>query len=247
MLDSKNVSFRHINLLKESLIDKYIFRFVGSKNFGDLIKYEFVELIGSKISGGIGMLFRKLLYPWMFPGINRNTYIDSYITIRCPKKVFLSEGVILDKYVYLDIPTSYKQGLVIGRNSTIGNNTYISSGYEGYVIIGENTNIGSNSQIYGEGSGVKIGNDVLIAGQSFIVTVQHIFDDIEKPIFVQGSLCKKIIIKNNVWIGANVKILGGVTIEEGSIIGAGSVVTESIPPFSIVVGIPAKVVKIRKK
>lgn len=58
-------------------------------------------------------------------------------------------------------------------------------------------------------------------------------------------ISKKIIIKNDVWIGANVTILGGVTIESGAIIGAGSVVTKNVPPYAISVGNPAKVIRKR--
>ena len=74
----------------------------------------------------------------------------------------------------------------------------------------------------------------------------HVFDDLEQPISKQGLTKKGIKIHNDVWIAANCVILDGVEIGEGSIIAAGSVVAKNVPPYSVVAGIPAKVIKNRE-
>ena len=92
---------------------------------------------------------------------------------------------------------------------------------------------------------ITIGNDVLVGPYSTMNSGNHKFSDIETAIREQGYETKPITIGNNVWIAANVTILPGVNIGEGAIIGAGAVVNKSIPPFTIAVGVPAKVIKIR--
>jgi galactoside O-acetyltransferase len=80
----------------------------------------------------------------------------------------------------------------------------------------------------------------------YIYTQNHEFTRIDIPMDQQGwSDEKPVVIEDDVWIGSRVTILGGVTIGRGSIIGASSVVTKSCPPYSIVAGNPAQVVKKR--
>jgi glycosyltransferase involved in cell wall biosynthesis len=95
--------------------------------------------------------------------------------------------------------------------------------------------------------GLEIGDDVSIAHNVSILSFEHDFGDLEKPIKDAPCLPRKITIENNIWIGAGVRILGGVTIGGGSVVGAGSVVTKDIPPMSVAVGVPARVIKTRQK
>lgn len=93
-----------------------------------------------------------------------------------------------------------------------------------------------------------IGNYVRIAAHTVIVATQHIFERIDIPICHQGVEGKGITIEDDVWIGANCTVLGGVTIGKGTIVAAGAVVTKDVEPYSIVAGVPAKVIgsRIRK-
>ena len=80
-----------------------------------------------------------------------------------------------------------------------------------------------------------------------IYTVNHCTERIDIPMNVQGITPERpVVIGNDVWIGTRVIILGGVKVGTGSIIAAGSVVTKSIPAYTIVAGVPAKVVRVRK-
>ena len=91
---------------------------------------------------------------------------------------------------------------------------------------------------------VEIGDHCMFANGCFVTDANHRFDDPEKPITWQGFTSKgPTRVGDNVWCGANVVITSGVTVGERCVIGANSVVTEDIPPFSIAAGAPAKVLK----
>jgi acetyltransferase-like isoleucine patch superfamily enzyme len=91
---------------------------------------------------------------------------------------------------------------------------------------------------------VEIGDHCMFANGCFITDGNHRFDDPDQPITWQGFTSKgPTRVGDNVWCGANVVITSGVTIGERCVIGANSVVTTDIPPFSIAAGAPAKVLK----
>lgn len=110
----------------------------------------------------------------------------------------------------------------------------------GDVVIGDRTLIGIASVVIGP---VVIGNDVLLAQNIVISGLNHGYEDITKSIRDHQTVTKKITIEDEVWIGANAVITAGVSIGRHSIVAAGSVVTKNVPPFSIVAGNPAKLVK----
>jgi acetyltransferase-like isoleucine patch superfamily enzyme len=112
--------------------------------------------------------------------------------------------------------------------------------------VGQNCFIGEFNIIRGQG-GVQIGNDVYTGPMVQIVAVNHVFNDPNRPIREQGITAQGIVIEDDVWIGANVTVVDGVTIGRGSIIGAGAVVTSDIPPYSIAIGTPARPVKDRRE
>lgn len=107
------------------------------------------------------------------------------------------------------------------------------------VKIGSFTQINPFTVIYG-GTGVVIGNNVMIAPHCMIASGNHDFKQTQYPMRFAGTLTKgPIIVEDNVWIGANCTITDGVTIGRESVIGANSVVTKDVEPWSIVSGVPA--------
>lgn len=130
----------------------------------------------------------------------------------------------------------------------IGERSFVASGamIEGEVAIGDDSSIQNYTIVVGyPGGAVRIGNQVRIAAHTMIVAANHVFADPERPIHKQGLHPEPITIEDDVWIGGNVFITAGVTIGSGSVIGAGSVVTRSIPPRSIAIGSPARVIRRR--
>ncbi|MFP3351028.1 CatB-related O-acetyltransferase [Pseudoalteromonas sp. SIMBA_153] len=128
-----------------------------------------------------------------------------------------------------------------GNQSMVGSNVYI--GRANKIKIGQGARI--NENVYLES--VKIGDDVMIAPNVSILSRMHEFESIELPMSLQGyKKEKKVIIGNDVWLGRNVVVLPGITIGNGAIIAAGSVVTKDVEPYSIVGGVPAELIKMRK-
>ncbi len=126
------------------------------------------------------------------------------------------------------------KGISIGQRSKIHKNTEIGS----YSGVGRGCEINN---------GVTIGDNVMMGPDVLIYTQNHCTADPDRPMRLQGMTeIKPVVIEDDVWIGARVCILGGVKIGKGSVIGAYAVVTKSVPPYSVVVGNPARVVKTRK-
>lgn len=111
------------------------------------------------------------------------------------------------------------------------------------IKIDDYSGIGKDSFIQGN---VTIGKHVMMGPECYIYTRNHCFDRIDITMDQQGfSMEKPVIIEDDVWIGSRVTILPGVIIGKGSVVGAAAVVTKNVPPFSVVAGNPAKVVKNR--
>jgi len=146
-------------------------------------------------------------------------------------------GVIIRHWVRMDVvPFNH---FSIGNNSTIEDFSTINNGV-GNVEIGENSLIGLGNVIIGP---VKIGNNVILAQNIVASGLNHNYTDIEQPIHKQGVSVAPIVIGDDCWIGANTVITAGVTIGKHSVVAAGAVVTKDIPPYSVAVGNPSRVIK----
>jgi acetyltransferase-like isoleucine patch superfamily enzyme len=160
----------------------------------------------------------------------------------CGRNVsFRGRSIILGKNIRIYDNSKIFGNIKIGDNTSLSENVEVRTNFS-KIVIGCNCTINRNSIVIGK---VTIGDFVLIAPNSVIVGSNHNFQRLDLPIKKQGISSKGIIIEDDVWIGANVTILDGVIIGKGSIVAAGSVVTKYIEPYSIVGGIPAKVIKKR--
>lgn len=136
----------------------------------------------------------------------------------------------------------------IGNNTTILSNSRIQnysskSNTINGITIGDNCYLGFGLSLL-NASSIVIGNSVLIASNVLISSENHGMDpESDIPYMDQGLSAKDVIIKDGVWIGQNVCILPGVVVGKKTIIGAGSIVTKSIPDYCIAVGNPARVIK----
>ncbi|TFG98240.1 MAG: acyltransferase [Myxococcales bacterium] len=117
---------------------------------------------------------------------------------------------------------SYSCGMSVGRNLHLNGGTFIDAR-----------------------GGLTLGNDVLIGPNAVLLTSQHHWRDPSRPIVVQGHEMAPTRIGDDVWIGANAVVLPGVHIATGTVVGAGAVVTEDTQPYSIVAGVPARLVGTR--
>lgn len=142
------------------------------------------------------------------------------------------------------------ENLTLGEDVKIADNVFLHCGQfqenirRGKISIGNNVYIGPSCVLFGEGE-IEIGDDCLISPGTIITSQQHSYADANTPIREQPSEHARIVIDDDVWIGSNAVILPGIRVGRGSVIGAGAVVTKDIPPYSVAVGVPARVIKHR--
>ena len=148
-----------------------------------------------------------------------------------------SKGSIIRRKARLDIIPSKK--ISIGIKSVIEDYAIINNGMAD-VIIGDYTHVTSRVKIVGP---VKLGNYVTIGSGAQVTGLTHNYLDIDKPIAKQGVSPNLTVIEDDVWIGGNSCINQGITIGPHCIVAAGSVVTKSVPPYCVVGGNPAKIIK----
>lgn len=146
-------------------------------------------------------------------------------------------GAVIRGHARIDVFPFYEFRL--GKHSTIEDFCCINNGV-GDVIIGNDTHIGISNMISGP---VTIGNNVILAQNICLSGLNHGYADVTLPIHKQKVSTATITIEDECWLGSNVVVAAGVTIGKHSVIGAGSVVTKSIPPYSVAVGNPARVIK----
>lgn len=127
----------------------------------------------------------------------------------------------------------------LGDYSTVEDFATVNNGV-GEVHIGNHTRIGIGNVVIGP---VTIGNHVILAQNIVMSGLNHVYEDVHTPIHLQPVTTKQITIEDDCWIGANAVITAGTTIGKHSVVAAGAVVTKDIPPFSIAVGNPARVIK----
>lgn len=114
------------------------------------------------------------------------------------------------------------------------------------VEIGENCAFNYNVFIGAAGGKIILGNNVLVAPNVVMRCVNKKYDRLDISIAEQGNKYGKIIVKDDCWIGSNCTLLSGTILNEGSIVGANSVINKEYPPYSVIVGAPGRVISNRK-
>jgi acetyltransferase-like isoleucine patch superfamily enzyme len=170
--------------------------------------------------------------------------IEDHVRLHRPEDIQLGTRVYLDHGVYLHGGSG---GLVIGDGSFIMNGcrlhvfNYRDLPQAG-IRLGRRTFLGEASIMRGQG-GILVGDNVLFGPRTQVLAVDHVFADPTIPVMDQGITASGITIEDDCWIGAGATVLDGVTIGRGSVVGAGAVVTKSVPPHSLAVGVPARVIR----
>jgi acetyltransferase-like isoleucine patch superfamily enzyme len=192
----------------------------------------------------LGPQLRKLIYRLIFNQIGDQVFIQHGVELINASAIEIGSQVNIFKGVRLNASGHENNRLYIGNGVSIERNVDIGAMEDTVIYIDDHTFIAPHVSIIGVGN-IKIGKNCMIASHCGIYANNHIFADVSVPIKDQGITSEGVVIEDDCWLGHGVTVLDGVTIGEGSIIGAGAVVSKNIPPYSIAVGVPAKVIKRR--
>lgn len=193
------------------------------------------------------MTIRGLLKRNRFKRVDGMLFIGERVRFRSPKTISIGRSASFHHDVTIDALS--KEGIQIGNNFTLREYSIIEctgvirAPGEG-LIIGDNVGISQNAFIGVRGK-VSIGNNVIMGPYVVIYAANHNFDDPNSLIIEQGENRKGITIEDDCWLGARSVVLDGVTVGKGSVVAAGCVVTKDVPPYSVVGGVPGKIIKKR--
>ena len=183
---------------------------------------DWLEFFISHIPGRTGYFFRSFYYKKILSRSFKNNRFETGLRIEYPKNIEL------------------------GSDSYFGLNCKLYASEFSSIKIGLNASFNANVMINARGKGkITIGNNVLIGPNVVLRSSNHSFKTTQKSIMEQGMTQGEIIIHDDVWIGSNAVILPNCEVGNGVIIAAGAVVTSNIDPYSIVGGVPAKLIKKR--
>jgi acetyltransferase-like isoleucine patch superfamily enzyme len=228
------------------IINKLIWKIKGNSNYEFQTKLSLSELRIVLINRAIqiirGFSYKPILN---YKGI---LFLGRNISIKHKSKILFGKNCIIGNNVFINALS--ENGIKIGDNVTISQNSIlICTGVirnKGVgLIIGNNVGINARAFISAQG-GITIGDDVIIGPDVRLIAENHIFESTKIPIRLQGERRQGITIGKDCWIGSNVTILDGVNLGKGCVIAAGAVVNNSFPENTVIGGVPAKIIKIRK-
>lgn len=204
---------------------------------------------GVPVLGRLALLLAEALVgPYkdrrVLANLTSGSYVSSRAQIQCPR-LHLGHNCFIDERVTI---YSHSDGgeVRLGDRVHLYRDTIIEVGAGGSVVIGENTHIQASCNLKGFLGNLIIGRDVQIAPHCGFSPYEHNFEDRDTVIHKQGiRSAGDIVLEDDVWLGLGVAVLEGVHIGRGAIIGAGAVVTKDIPPYSVAVGVPARVIRMR--
>lgn len=176
-------------------------------------------------------------------------YVHSSSKILCTSNIKTVGNLSIDRRCYIDALST--DGITFGNNVSIGKCTCIEcSGTLKDIgkglVVGDNVGLGTHG-FFGCAGGIEIGSNTIFGNYVSLHSENHNFADTTVPIRLQGVNRKGIKIGEDCWIGAKATILDGTILGKGCIVAAGAVVRGEIPPYSIVGGVPAKILKSRLK
>jgi acetyltransferase-like isoleucine patch superfamily enzyme len=226
-----------------SPLQKYQELVVGSRSLARLLLHELVVTLTSWVPGALGLVLRRITYPWLIGQVGRNPTFGHGVVLRHPGKVRLGDNVVVDDHVVLDAKGSTNAGITIGDHVFLGRGTILSC-KDGDIVLGDHVNIGFHSEIF-SGSSVTVGRYGLFAAYTYLVGGGHEFERADVPVIEQGRQSRGIVLGENVWLGTGAKVLDGVTIGRDVVVGANAVVTSDLPDGAVAAGVPARVIRSR--
>jgi acetyltransferase-like isoleucine patch superfamily enzyme len=227
-----------------SQMRRYQDLFVGRRGTLHLVRYELIILLASWIPGALGLFLRSKLYPLLLGRVGKGVLFGTNVVLRHPHKIRLGDQVVIDDNCVLDAKGTDNQGITIGDGVFIGRNSIVYC-KDGDIVIGSHSTIAFNCEIF-SANHVELGENALMAAYSYLNGGTHASARTDIPVSKQERSGRGISVADDVWLGANVVVLDGVSIGRGAIIGAGSVVDKDIPAYATAAGVPARITRVRE-
>ncbi len=187
-----------------------------------------------------GSVLRGVMYRSVLERAGSGCFIEKDVQFQVPRRIRLGQRVMIGQGCFLDAHSMTGQ-IVLGDDVWLSRGCYVIAYRDATVQIDDRAYIGHRCLFYGHG-GIQIGQDALLANDVQLICGNHTFSRRDLPIRAQPTIERPIVIEEDVWLGSSVIVLGGVTVGRGSVVGAGAVVTQDLPPYSIARGVPARVV-----
>lgn len=191
----------------------------------------------------VGIGIRAMLYRFILK-MDGLAAIENGVRLRFADHIRLGKGVYLDQGTYLHAcPNGIElgDGAIVMHGAVLHVYNFRDMPHSG-IKIGRESLVGEYTVIRGQG-GVTIGDRVYTSPFTQIIAVNHIFDDPNRPFVEQGITAQGIVIEDDVWIGASAIITDGVRVGKGAVVAAGAVVTADVAPYTVVAGVPARVIR----
>jgi len=231
-----------------SAIDRYRRVIVGRPGWGALVWFEICAWM-AVVPGALGLWLRKTFWPSLFGACGVGTVFGAGVSLRHPHRIRLGERVVLGDGVVLDARAEgVEVAIEVGDDTILGNDVTISC-KAGTARIGARCGLGARTLVHAvHGSNARLGDDLVIGPSCYIAGGgNYRIDRLDVPIARQGlEPGQHATLENDLWLGAHVTVLPGVTIETGSVVAAGAVVNENVPARSIAAGVPARVIRNRE-
>jgi acetyltransferase-like isoleucine patch superfamily enzyme len=225
-------------------VTKYKRKVIGDLSLFRLFLYECFTLLLANLGGSLGYVLRKAAAKYFFRSVGHGLILGRGLVFRHPSRMSFGANVAIDDYTFLDASGSGDTGMQLGDGVTLSRNCVMLAKF-GFIVLKERVDVGFNC-VFASVSGITVGASTIIAGNCYIGGGRYHSDRLDMPIMDQGSYTRgEIIIGEHSWIGAEAIILDGVKLGKGVIVGAGAVVTKDAPDYAVLVGNPARIIRIR--
>jgi len=228
-----------------SAIGAYMDLVVGARSWPRLLQHELLGCWLAGTPGALGLALRRVLWRRLFQHSGRGVIWGRNIALRHPGKMAIGDAVVVDDQCLLDAQGCEPGGFSIGTGTLISRDCVIS-GKDGPLTIGQRVNIGAGCILYAS-TRLEIGADTMLAALCYIGGGRYTTRGrVDIPIAAQALPRLGVVIEEDCWLGAGVIVIDGVRIGRGSVIAAGAVVTKDVAPYSVVAGVPGRLVANRQ-
>jgi acetyltransferase-like isoleucine patch superfamily enzyme len=226
-----------------SRIRKYSDLVVGERGLWPLLRYELICGLVGGMPGALGLWLRGQLYRRLLGSVGRNVVFGRNLTLRHPRKIHVGDDVVLDDNCLLDAKGFANRGIVLEDGVFVGRNSILMC-KDGDIHLRHGVNVSFFCEIFSSNR-VTVGEKSMLAAYCYLMSGGSY--DYESPVLMADQelfeSAGPLEIGPGCWLGAKAVVLDGASIGAGSVIGAGAVVNRPVPPRSVAVGVPARVVK----